>query len=115
VASSYYPCLMKIPLQRPVALQVLSLSLMFCMLVLTGAIYAQTVPHALHHAHHQATTRGTSLCTWMCAAGQVTETASVALQVKLALIAFLNSPPLHEPDGVPPSTPFTRGPPSLSV
>jgi hypothetical protein len=51
--------------------------LIFAILGVSGLASAQTVLHDSHHAHHQAATHGTALCSWLCAAGQIHD-ASVA-------------------------------------
>jgi hypothetical protein len=41
------------------------------------------VEHAGHHAHHQAATHGTVLCSWMCAAGQAGEAATLFVPLEV--------------------------------
>ena len=53
--------------------------LVICILMVGGLASAQSIAHESHHAHHQKATHATVLCTWMCAAGQASETATVFL------------------------------------
>jgi hypothetical protein len=47
----------------------IALFIIVCTLFLNGLVYAQTVEHESHHAHHQAATHSSVLCSWICAAG----------------------------------------------
>ena len=58
-------------------LKCLAILLVLCVLSVGGLAQAQSVEHAGHHAQHQAATHGTLLCSWMCAAGTVLDTAVV--------------------------------------
>ena len=58
----------------------LSIVLVLCVLVVGGLAQAQSAEHAGHHAQHQAATHGTLLCSWMCDAGTVLDTAVIQLQ-----------------------------------
>jgi len=53
----------------------LSVSLIVCILFVGAAFAVQSPAHAFHHSHHQASTHASLLCSWMCAAGQVDQTA----------------------------------------
>ncbi len=57
----------------------LSIALVLCILAVGGLAQAQAAEHAGHHSQHQAATHGTLLCSWMCAAGTVLDTAAVLL------------------------------------
>jgi hypothetical protein len=96
-------------------LKFVSILLVLCVLSVGGLAQAQSVEHAGHHAQHQAATHGTLLCSWMCAAGTVLDTAVVTFQAELspiALITLLNSAqPLVETCRISPS----RAPPSFSL
>jgi hypothetical protein len=94
-------------------LKFLSILLILCVLSIGGLAQAQSVEHAGHHAQHQATTHGTVLCSWMCAAGTVLDTAVVTFQAELSPIALVTLPhsaqPLIEACQISPS----RAPPSF--
>ena len=101
---------MKRNLQRSV-----SLSLALCLLLLSGLIYIQTVPHTFHHSHHQAATHSTALCSWLCAAGQVLDGAPVFIQTTSAPLSVMGLAVAAEP--VSADRPFIlyRGPPLRST
>lgn len=98
------------PVQRSVAV-----GLALCLLLLSGLIYAQTVPHTFHHARHQAATHATVLCTWICSAGQACEGTAVVFQSDRSPIGVTSVVAIQEPSGTVRSTALSRGPPSLSV
>jgi hypothetical protein len=76
---------------------------------------AQSVEHAGHHTQHQAATHGTLLCSWMCAAGTVLDTAAVTFQAELSPIALVTVPHSAQPslEACQPSP--GRAPPSFSL
>jgi hypothetical protein len=90
-----------------------AVGLAVCLLLLSGLAYPQTVAHAGHHAEHKATTHATSLCSWMCAAGQVFEGTAVVFQVELNPGDVATSLIAGEPVRAGVSTVSSRGPPSL--
>jgi hypothetical protein len=96
-------------------LKFLSILLVLCVLSVGGLAQAQSVEHAGHHAQHQAATHGTLLCSWMCAAGTVLDTAVITFQAELKpvdLITLSHSvQPSVEACRISPS----RAPPSFSL
>jgi len=66
-----------------VALKFVSILLVLCVLSVGGLAQAQSVEHAGHHAHHKAATHGTVLCSWMCAAGQAGEAATLFVPLEV--------------------------------
>ncbi len=70
-------------LMNRTALKFVSVLLVCCVLSVGGLAQAQSVEHAGHHAHHQAATHGTVLCSWMCAAGQAGEAAAVFVPLEV--------------------------------
>ena len=90
-----------------------SIALVLCFLAVGGLAQAQAAEHAGHHAQHQAATHGTLLCSWMCAAGTVLDSAVVLLQTvrnPIAVIPILSSSgPLSEPSRIS----SIRAPPSF--
>lgn len=101
---------MKGTLQRSV-----SLSVAVCLLLLGGLIYVQTVPHSLHHNHHQAATHSTALCSWLCAAGQGLDGGPVILQADSTPLVIDSHAVADEPISIDRSLVLLRGPPLLSV
>lgn len=102
-------------LMNHAALKVVSILLVFCVLSVGGLAQAQTVEHAGHHAHHQAATHGTVLCSWMCAAGTVFDSAVVPFQAELSLITFITLPNVAQPSIELCQTSPSRAPPSFSL
>jgi hypothetical protein len=93
----------------------IAVGMVFCLLLLSGPVYAQTVRHAAHHAHHNAATHGTGLCSLMCAAGQVLEASPFEPHVVSAPVSTLLDPSLSEPASTVPAVCSSRGPPTLSI
>jgi hypothetical protein len=89
--------------------------LVLCILVVGGLASAQSITHESHHAHHQAATHGTVLCSWMCAAGTVLDTAVVPFQAELSLIALITFPQSAHPSIEVCQTSASRAPPSFSL
>lgn len=96
-------------------LKFLSILLVLCVLSVGGLAQAQSVEHAGHHAHHQAATHGTVLCSWMCAAGTVLDSAVVQFQAELSLIALITLPNMAQPSIELCQTSPSRAPPSFSL
>ncbi|MBH0190798.1 MAG: hypothetical protein HP492_03310 [Nitrospira sp.] len=96
-------------------LKSLSILLVLCVLSVGGLAQAQSVEHAGHHAHHQAATHGTLLCSWMCAAGTVLDSETVLIPTERSSVALVALPystnPSVEPCRIAPS----RAPPSFSL
>lgn len=92
----------------------LSISLVLCVLAVGGLAQAQSVEHVGHHTQHQAATHGTVLCSWMCAAGTVLDTAVVLIQPERSPVAVVSltysvqvfsDPPRISPSRAPPHFP----------
>ena len=92
-----------------------SILLVLCVLSVGGLAQAQSVEHAGHHAHHQAATHGTVLCSWLCAAGTVLDSAVVTFQAELSPIALLTLPNSAQPSIEVCQTSSSRAPPSFSL
>ena len=93
----------------------LSILLVLCILSVGGLAQAQSVEHAGHHAQHQAATHGTLLCSWMCAAGTVLDTAVVTFQAELSPIALVSPPHFAQTSIEACRTSPSRAPPSFSL
>lgn len=92
-----------------------SILVVLCVLSVGGLAQAQSVEHAGHHAHHQAATHGTVLCSWMCAAGTVLDSAVVLFQAELSPIALISLPNSAHPSVEVCQTSSSRAPPSFSL
>ena len=97
------------------ALKFVSILLVCCVLSVGGLAQAQSVEHAGHHAHHQAATHGTVLCSWMCAAGTVFDSAVVPFQAELSLISLVMLPHFVPPSIEPCLASSSRAPPPFSL
>ena len=97
------------------ALKYISILLVFCVLSIGGLAQAQSVEHAGHHAQHQAATHGTVLCSWMCAAGTVLDSAVVTFQAELSPIALITLPRFAQASIEACQTSSSRAPPSFSL
>ena len=98
-----------------IVLKFVSILLVLCVLSVGGLAQAQSVEHAGHHAQHQAATHGTVLCSWMCAAGTVLDTAVVTFQAELSPIALITLPNSAQPSIEVCQTSSSRAPPSFSL
>jgi hypothetical protein len=96
-------------------LKSIAVGLTVCLLLLSGLAYPQTVAHAGHHAHHTAKTHASVICSWMCAAGQVFEAATVVIQSDRNPVGVTSLPGVSEPTSAVYRTAASRGPPSLSA
>lgn len=102
-------------LMNHTVLKLISILLVCCVLAVSGLAQAQSVEHAGHHAHHQAATHGTVLCSWMCAAGTVLDSAVVPFHAELNLIALVTLPDVAPPSIELCQTSPSRAPPSFSL
>jgi hypothetical protein len=99
-----------------IVLKFVSILLVLCVLSVGGLAQAQAVEHAGHHAHHQAATHGTVLCSWMCAAGTILDdSAGITFQAELSPIAFITLPNSAQPSIALCQTSSSRAPPSFSL
>lgn len=96
-------------------LKFVSVLVVLCVLSVGGLAQAQSVEHAGHHAQHQAATHGTLLCSWMCAAGTVLDTAVVTFQAELSPIALVTVPYSTQPSLEVCLISPSRAPPSFSL
>ncbi|MBP0125141.1 MAG: hypothetical protein SCG74_04270 [Nitrospiraceae bacterium] len=94
-------------------LKFVSIVLVCCVFSVGGLAQAQSVEHAGHHAHHQAATHGTVLCSWMCAAGTLFDSAVVPFHAELSLIALGTLPDVAQPSSELCQPSSCRAPPSF--
>ena len=93
----------------------IALLLVLCIVGISGIASAQTVLHDSHHAHHQAATHGTVLCSWMCAAGQVLDSIATPSLVEQLPAARAEQPAVQSVPVVTLDIATSRGPPSSSI
>lgn len=92
---------------------IVAVALAGLLLALSALMYPAMVPHSAHHAHHESATHATALCSWMCAAGQASETGVPAIQVAFAPLAQLRTAPAVAPDRPTQFARPSRAPPSF--
>jgi hypothetical protein len=97
------------------ARRTLAVLLVLCILFVGGFASAQSITHEQHHAHHQKATHGTVLCSWICAAGTVLDSAVVTFQAELSPIAIITLPHFSQPSIEVCQTSSSRAPPSFSL
>ncbi|MGE0470644.1 MAG: hypothetical protein AB7L09_18935 [Nitrospira sp.] len=86
-------------------------ALLFCIVLVNGAMVAPSVSHAEHHADHQAGSHSTGLCAWLCAGGVGIGSSGVQFGSHLQLLAPVNSSPGETVLSVVSLSYFFRGPP----
>lgn len=85
------------------------------LVLLSAVVYPQLAAHAETHAHHSAATHATSLCSWLCGAGQTAEgPASLAL-APVASVSLAVQQEYAACDLYLVSFDASRGPPSLTL
>lgn len=94
--------------------QTLAVVLILCILVVGGLASAQSITHESHHAHHQKAAHSTALCSWMCAAGQGWEGASLPTPLELIPLEFVELASLSQASTLYTNSSATRGPPVRS-
>jgi hypothetical protein len=102
-------------LMNQTVLKFVSILLVLCVLSVGGLAQAQSVEHAGHHAHHNAATHGTVLCSWICAAGTILDTAVVTFQAELSPIAYITLTRFAQPSIEACQTSSSRAPPSFPL
>ena len=77
--------------------KIIALSLVSCLLLLSGMVVVSLPEHSLHHNSHHATTHGSLICSWLCTAGECVEGIHVALDYSHVPIAQFQptSPAVH--------------------
>lgn len=102
-------------MSRLTATRALAAFLVFALLVLGGFASAQSIAHESHHAHHQKGTHSTTLCSWMCAAGQALDGVGAPALIEWSPVtSFHHSLFLFVPQVALDNT-TSRGPPALST
>ena len=89
-------------------------ALLFCLVLVNGFMAAPSVAHAAHHASHKAGTHSTSLCAWLCAAGQGIETGFIVPEANSLPVDYFVFEWRAEIQQALPLQAFLRGPPASS-
>ena len=88
-------------------------ALLFCVVLVNGAMVAPSVSHAEHHADHQAGTHSTGICAWLCAGGVGISSSVVHFTSHRHLLESLDSSPRETILSAVSLPYFFRGPPSV--
>ena len=90
--------------------------LILSILLVGGLASAQSISHESHHnTHHQKATHSTSLCNWMCAAGNVLDAAGAPELVERSPVALSDQLICQFPSHVTLDSEASRGPPPSST
>lgn len=101
---------------RSMITRLLACLLVLCILVVGGLASAQSISHESHHnTHHQKATHSTSLCTWMCAAGNVLDGISAPQVIERSPVALSDQPILQCAAHATLDSVTSRGPPLSST
>ena len=95
--------------------QILMLSLVACLLVVPALASPAMVAHEAQHAHHNAATHSSALCSWLCGAGQGFELTDSVFAPTIAFLATLDIESADQTDDADSLLSFSRGPPASSV
>jgi len=82
-----------------------------CFVLANGLALPQVVRHSLHHGHHTATTHTSTICFWVCTAGQVEETPSIFTLQVFTYLGELDTPLTTSNATSPTPTSKARAPP----
>lgn len=95
---------------------IVAVLLILCIMGISGIAPAQSVLHeSHHHTHHQAATHGSAFCSWMCAAGQAGEAATVLVPLDMVPLEIVELFSDNRVQRSVPSAFVTRGPPVSST
>ncbi|HZH49568.1 MAG TPA: hypothetical protein VFD86_07340 [Nitrospira sp.] len=89
--------------------------LIVSLIVIGGVAAAQSLNHESQHSHHQKTTHGTVLCSWMCAAGQVLDSSAAPYLIEHSPVAVVEQLACQLVPRPILDSPTSRGPPSHSI
>lgn len=96
-------------------LQAIAVGLISCLLLLSGSFFYQIPSHLVHHAHHNAATHGSVLCSWMCATAEPLDTVDINLEVRFFPVQSAEFFSALSLPLTPPARPTSRAPPSFSA
>jgi len=96
-------------------LQGIAVGLTVCLLFLSGWFFYQIPSHLVHHAHHNAATHGSVLCSWACATAELLDTVDVTFEARFLPVRRAETFTALSLPLTPPSRPTSRAPPPFSV
>lgn len=97
---------------KHVCIKIFSSSLVAVFLGVGTLLPFQLTGHAQAHAHHDATTHATPLCTLLCSAGQIAQIADPTPALALRYTYNLESLTFISHHAIPVSRLLARGPPA---
>ena len=95
--------------------QKLVLPLVACLLLVPALASPASVAHEVKHAHHNAATHSSPLCSWLCGAGQGFHLADSLFVPTITFLAVLDMESADRVDDTEPPLFPSRGPPILSL
>jgi hypothetical protein len=95
--------------------QILVLPLVACLFLVPALASPAMVTHGAQHAHHNAATHSSALCSWLCGAGQGFELTGSVYLPTIDLLATLDIESADQVDDAVLVLPLSRGPPAIST
>lgn len=93
----------------------LAVGLALTILVITALMYPVTMPHLMHHVHHEAAMHGTAVCSWLCSAGQAAGITIGLVEVAMQQVSRVEAAPALVLDPAPADSFSSRAPPIVSL
>jgi len=75
----------------------------------------QATRHSQAHAHHQATTHASPLCSWLCAAGHISYAEGQQIPRPTSFTIFIDKQPFQGRHALFTAAPLSRGPPQVPL
>jgi hypothetical protein len=94
--------------------QILVLPLVACLLLVPALASPAMVAHEAQHAHHNAATHSSALCSWLCGAGQGFDLEDSVFVPTIAFLTTLDIESTDQADDAVSVLPLSRGPPAIS-
>lgn len=95
--------------------QILVLPLVACLFLVPALASPAMVAHGARHAHHNAATHSSALCSWLCGAGQGFELTGSVYVPTIAFLATLDIESANQTYDAVSVLPLSRGPPAIST
>jgi len=91
--------------------QIVTFSVLGCLLLLNSLALPQVVMHSLHHDHHSSSTHNSPICFWVCTAGQMEESTTILPNQITQIIDIIDSQLFSFHPTAAFSYQYARGPP----
>ena len=92
--------------------QLFILPLVACLLLVPALASPATVAHETQHAHHQAATHSSALCSWLCGVGQGFDLTDSVFVPTITFLATIDITSADKPDIAVFVFSLSRAPPS---